>query len=293
MITVNRLNKPKILTETDRLLSDMSNEMSELHERMNLLEQEQAKSKSEINTLQEQQQVWLERYQKEVAGNQENYQVIADIMHNLKKPVSAVIENLEEIIGNVADEEVKLSLQACMQEASKVLTSFEHVEDFCQDLSTNEIIDTKEVALDALLQPIIEPLEKHGVVVDVRYADNIPPNVSVDFNLYTKVLQRLCAEVLSLQKSKTVTLRVLADNQNNANQLQVHIDLEEQLDMKWNKTWVNTICDQHDKFLYSGLNILKINSLLRQDGNALDVRVVNDNLAGFYFDIQMKGAVQD
>ncbi len=113
---------------------------------MGQLEEEQNQSRDllkEFGFFKEFAQNSQERLIAEKTHHQENYQVIANVMQNLKSPVNSVMDNLANLIDEIGDVETQESLRECMNTAGHVLRSFTEVEEFCLE-EAKEVETTSE-----------------------------------------------------------------------------------------------------------------------------------------------------
>ncbi|PCI24971.1 MAG: hypothetical protein COB67_11075 [SAR324 cluster bacterium] len=296
MVSINKLNRPKIYTESDQILNDLSAELADLKSRIGFLEEEQEQSRDMLEELSFQRELsntLIEGHQEETKQNRENFTVIADVMHNLKSPVSNVVDNLADIIAEIDDQETQETLRECMETASTVLDTFNAVEEFCIDAggyqqATQETVDIRlffrEIITKIQALPEIKLHHSLRLLMDRNVPQQGPlytESISLCLNSLIKELQANLPSgqitvIVSREKSEEKYGIELSD-------LEIEIKASPETQLEWNESWVDSIQLNQGQLVNSGFNLLKIRDLLRKTGGELEVKQSQNKVSGFKF----------
>lgn len=300
MATLDKIGKPKILTESDRILSDLSSELAQLKDRMSQLETEQEESRILIDQITFQEALankTIQVQKQEIQAHKENYQVIAGVMHNLKTPVNSVIHNLASIIQEIDDQETQDSLKDCMNTASNVLEGFTEVEEFCLFESGDFQAKQKEVNLRGFFTELVSQFQldpalgrKHRVklLVDAK--------VPQALNAYTETLgmasKSLIEELAGLAEAGELEIRVALEETEQEHGLElsdlvVEFTMAQTTNTAASDSWVDFVRAQGGQLRQSGFSLLKTRDRARQTGGQLDMVTDQDQLKGFRLTLPM------
>jgi hypothetical protein len=293
LVTQDKLKRPTIYTESDQILKDLSNELEELKSRMNLIEEEQEENKLLLEQLSFQGELAndLMSYQKEdLEANNDNYNAIANVMHNLKSPVSDVVDNLSEIITEIDDEETRDTLKECMDTASFVLDSFNSVEDFCLDAGSQELISQEPVDIREFFREKVSSIklkddaEQH--LLRLLIDKNVPDKSALYLASIKKALNGLIDEVRNCQTSSNITVLVSCEKSEDKygielSDLKIKIENNQPLDIQWEDTWSTFVNKNNASLINSGTSVLQVRNAIREIGGKLDVVSSGKNLQGF------------
>lgn len=300
MATIGKLNRPKIYTESDQILSELSDELSDLRSRMNLLEEDQEQSRALLDELSLQKELsnrMILNQQEEINQNREGFTVIANVMQNLKSPITSVVDNLADIISEIDDEETQDSLRECMNTASSVLTSFDEVESFCIDAggdpsSNPEMIEIRDFFRDRISRIQSEANFKEKHTLRLLVDKNVPGEAPI----YTEAIdEALSSLIKELQKNPTSNkFTVIISSENNEQKygieisdLTIQIKAEEPTVLEWTDSWVESIKQNQSLLLNSGFNLLRARDFLRKTGGNLEVLKEEQKVNGFKISIPL------
>lgn len=294
MTTTNKLDRPKIYTESDQILNDLSVELSELKSRLGLLEDEQEQNKDLFNELSFQRDFSNELIQgqkKEIDQNRENFSVIADVIHDLKSPVSDVVENLADIIAEIDDQETKDTLTECMETASTVWDTFNAVEEFCIAAGSSVKYEKEVIEIREFFKEIISQVKKSSEFESSHSLKLlIEKNVPQKSQLSCSVIQSCLSSLLSEMKQATeiAEFTIIVSTENNEKKYGIELsDLSIQIksntltEIGWNNSWVDSIKGNRDKLLRSGFNLLKTRDVLRKAGGDIEINTTDNLVDGF------------
>ncbi|NQU63869.1 MAG: hypothetical protein HQ517_06245 [SAR324 cluster bacterium] len=294
MVTIDKKVKPKIYTESDHILNDLKEELTGLKSRMNLIEEEQEKNRHLLDQLSFQEDLaneLINGQQEEIEANRENYKVIANVMHNLKSPVSNVVENLAGIISEIDDKDAQDTLKECINTASNVLNSFIEVEEFCMDIgeslhSNHQVVDIKKFFKETVsnLQKELNLAATHSMRLLI---DKTIPQISP---LYTETIKQcldgLLRELNHSKPSAEISIRIASEKNEmkygiEISDLTIQLEIDQLTDITWNESWVESIQLNQNILLNSGFNLLRIRDSLRKSGGQLEIRKRTDKIIGF------------
>lgn len=293
LVTQDKLKRPTIYTESDQILKDLSNELEELKSRMNLIEEEQEENKLLLEQLSFQGDLAndLISYQKEdLDANNDNYNAIANVMHDLKSPVSDVVDNLSEIITEIDDEETRDTLKECMDTASFVLASFNSVEEFCLDAGSQELLTQEPVDIREFFREKVSSikLKDHAKqhLLRLLIDKNVPDKSALYLASINKVLNGLIDEVRYNQTSSNITVLVSCEKSEDKYgielfDLKIKIENNQSLDIQWEDTWSTFVKKNSANLINSGTSVLQVRNAIREIGGKLDVVSSGKRLQGF------------
>ncbi|MDT8445586.1 MAG: hypothetical protein RRB13_01660 [bacterium] len=291
---MDKIGKPKILTESDRILTDLSQELAQLKDRMSQLETEQEESRHLIDQISFEEALankTIQVQKQEITAHKENYQVIAGVMHDLKTPVNSVMQNLASIIQEIDDLETQESLKDCMNTASSVLEGFTEVEEFCLFESGDFLAKQKEINLRGFftelvsnfqMDPALGRKHKLSLVVDSKVPDSL--------SAYTETLsfatRSLIEELAGLAASNKLTVQVKLEESTQAHGLElsdlvVELKIEGGTLLAADTSWVNFVRAHGSKLRQSGFSLLKTRDRARQTGGHLEMISGESHLEGF------------
>ncbi|MBT4286657.1 MAG: hypothetical protein HOD92_04910 [Deltaproteobacteria bacterium] len=293
MVTQDKIKRPTIYTESDQILKDLSNELEELKSRMNLIEDEQEENKLLLEQLSFQGELSndLISYQKEELDvNNDNYNAIANVMHNLKSPVSDVVDNLSEIITEIDDEDTRDTLKECMKTASFVLDSFNSVEEFCLDAGNQEMINQEPVDIREFFREKVSSIkmqdqaEQH--LLRLLIDKNVPEKSALYLTTINKALNGLVDEVRNSQTSSNITILISCEKSEDKygielSDLKIKIENSQPLKIQWEDTWSSFLKKNDVNLINSGTSVLQVRNAIREIGGKLDVVSSGKNLQGF------------
>ena len=300
MATLNKISKPKILTESDRIFSDLSDELAQLKDRMSQLEQEQEDSRTLIDKISYQEELaakLVDHQQKEIGAHKENYQVIAGVMHNLKTPVNSVMKNLASIINEIDDPDTQDSLQDCMNTASNVLEGFNEVEEFCLFESGDFLASQKTLNLRSFFTELVSrfqlnPLmgQKHSIKLLID--DAIPEQNPVYEETLTFAIQSLLEEVAILAEPGIIELAIELQQAQSSHDIEltdlvINLKIKEETQIKVKDSWVEFVKSNGGRLKQSGFSLLKVRDRIRQTGGQLDMTDSEGKLTGYRFTLPL------
>ncbi|MCP4753454.1 MAG: HAMP domain-containing histidine kinase [Proteobacteria bacterium] len=294
MATTHKIDKPKIYTESDRVLEEVREELANLKSRMNLIEEEQEHNRNLLDQLSFQKDLTKEliaSQQEEVEINKENYNVIANVMQDLKSPVSDVVDNLAGIISEIDDQEAQDTLRECINTASNVLNSFSEVEDFCLDIGSSQNISQQIIDIRSFFQNIVAVFQSDPsfnshhtlrLVVDSSVPEKSP--------LYSETI-KYCIDNLLKELSNTIpssgfTLAISTEKNEEKfgieiSDLTIRLEADDPTDLIWEDSWVESVQINQNKLLNSGFNLLKTRNFLRKTGGHLEILNHENRIKGF------------
>ncbi|MDH5559925.1 MAG: hypothetical protein OEY59_03630 [Deltaproteobacteria bacterium] len=301
MTTINKkVDRPKIYTETDQILSDLTQELSVLKSRMHQLEGDQSKNNLLVEKMVFQETLtndMIESQQKEIKVNKENYQIIANVMHDLKSPVSDVVVNLNGIISEIEDKETQETLRDCMETASNILETFNEVEDFCNFESNGESQAQEWADFREYFQSMVTSFNQS---LDLGVNDSIHLELDSDLPqkgpIYKETikvsLSNLLMELKNACAELNVTIRISSNHcgeKYGIDLMDITVSLESRnpLDLTWSDSWVDSVRQNQKKLVKEGFNLLKVRDLLRHSGGSLEVLKDDRSLKGFRFHIPL------
>ncbi len=300
MVTVGKKEKPKIYTESDKILKDLNEELAGLKSRMQAIEVEQKHNRDLLDQLSFNEDLTNEiitNQQEENKTNKENYKIIANVMHDLKSPVSDVVDNLAGIISEIEDKEAQDTLRDCMNTASNVLDSFTEVEDFCLDVGSDHLDNQTTVNVRAFFRGYVSILQQNLDFNDrhtVRLL--VDKNVPTNSPMYEETI-KVCLKNLLMELRNTITasvITVMVGRESNEKKYGIEIsDLTIELkadhltDLEWGDSFVESIRNNQDKLLNQGFNILKIRDLLKKSGGQLKIQKKDNTIQGFKFHLPL------
>ncbi len=294
MTTSNKLERPKIYTESDQILNDLSVELSELKSRLGLLEDEQEQNKDLFNELAFQRDFSNELIQgqkKEITQNKENFSVIADVIHDLKSPVSDVVDNLADIISEIDDQETKDTLKECMDTASTVWETFNEVEEFCIDAGSSIKFEKKVTEIREFFKDIISQVQKNSAfegahTLKLLIEKNVPQKTQLSCSVIQNCLNSLLSEMR--QATDVAEFTVIVSTENSEKKYGIELsDLSIQIKssiltgIKWDNSWVKSIKENRDLLLKSGFNLLNTRDTLRKAGGEIEISTTDNQVSGF------------
>ncbi len=294
MVTIDKKARPKIYTESDHILNDLKEELAGLKSRMNLIEEEQEKNRTLLDQLSFQEDLSNEliaSQHEEIETNRENYKVIANVMQDLKSPVSNVVENLAGIISEIDDKDAQDTLKECMDTASNVLSSFGEVEEFCMDIGEGFHLNRQPVDIISFFKETISTLRTELIhssdfnlqlLVDKTIPDKSP--------LYTEAiklcLENLLKELIHSRPTADIDIQIASEKSDmkygiEITDLTIQLMADQPMDIKWNESWVESIQMNQANLLNSGFNLLRIRDSLRKSGGQLEICKQSDKVIGF------------
>ncbi len=294
MTTSNKLERPKIYTESDQILNDLSVELSELKSRLGLLEDEQEQNKELFNELAFQRDFSDELIQgqkKEITQNKENFSVIADVIHDLKSPVSDVVDNLADIISEIDDQETKDTLKECMDTASTVWETFNEVEEFCIDAGSSVKFEKKVTEIREFFKDIISQVQKNSAFEEAHtlkllIEKNVPQKTQLSCSVIQNCLNSLLSEMRQATDAAEFTVIVSTENSEKKygielSDLSIQIKSNILTEIKWDNSWVKSIKENRDLLLNSGFNLLNTRDTLRKAGGEIEINTTDNQINGF------------
>lgn len=293
MVTQDKIKRPTIYTESDQILKDLSSELEELKSRMNLIEDEQEENKLLLEQLSFQGELSndLISYQKEELDvNNDNYNAIANVMHNLKSPVSDVVDNLSEIITEIDDEDTRDTLKECMKTASFVLDSFNSVEDFCLDAGNQEMLSQEPVDIRKFFREKVSLIKMQDLakqhLLRLLIDKNVPEKSALYLTTINMALNGLVEEVRNSQTSSNITILISCEKSEDKygielSDLKIKIENSQPLEIQWEDTWSSFVKKHDVDLINSGMSVLQVRNAIREIGGKLDVVSSGKNLQGF------------
>ncbi len=297
MVTINKAKtaRPKILTESDQILSELSDELASLKDRMEQLEGEQTESRDMLNKMGMYEEFAEQSFDKlieERGQHKENYQVIANVMQNLKSPVTNVVDNLSGLISEIGDEETRATLTECMNIAGTVLDSFSEVQDFCIDEGSALEVNQDLIDIRSFLKEFLSKMQVDGSTALARPIQlSIDPEVPVEFPLYVEtmksVLENLLKELDQNLEQGEIKIEVKLSGGGESQgivfqDLQLNINATVNSNLVWGDSWVDAIKENEENLQNGGLDILHSRNLLRGLGGSLTVnQTEGEQVSGF------------
>jgi len=294
LVTIDKKAKPKIYTESDHILNDLKEELTGLKSRMNLIEEEQEKNRHLLDQLSFQEDLaneLISGQQEELESNKENYKVIANVMHNLKSPVSNVVENLAGIISEIDDKDSQDTLKECINTASNVLNSFIEVEEFCMDVGESFHTNQQAVDIKSFFKETVSGLQKKlsfSTPQSLRLLmdKTIPENGPLYTEAIKQCLESLLKELIHTRPTTEVSIRIASENNEikygiEISDLTIQLEADQPTNITWNNSWVESIQMNQSQLLNSGLNLLRIRDSLRKSGGQLEINKRDEKIIGF------------
>lgn len=295
MVTLDKIGgRPKILTESDRILTDLSEELNQLKSRMSQLETEQEENRHLLEQVSFQEELanrLIAGQQEEIKAQRENYQVIAGVIQDLKTPVASVMENLANIIAEIDDEDTQESLRDCLATAGNVLEGFTEVEEFCLFEAGEQAQNRQNTNLRALFTDLVSRFQlqsnlgnKHGVKL------LIDPKVPQDCPLYDAsiafAVTQLLAQLAEISPPGALEIKLqMAEGEmlHGVQMAELRIDLSIQgnTGMKVLESWVDFVKAYSPRLHQSGFALLKTRDRVRQSGGRLEMVSEGNMLRGF------------
>jgi len=299
LVIVNKTDKPAILTESDQILNDLKTELATLKSRMNVIEEEQEQNRSVMERLSFQEDLANEmiiNHQNEILINRENYQIIANSMHDLKSPVSEVVSNLSGIIAEIDDEKTQNTLKECMNTASNVLESFGDVEDFCLIASSGfsaaqRVVNSREFFRD-LISGLQSSCGTDQNTFRLLVDKHVPEKVVLHCDTLKSCFKNLIQEIQHSIKSKQTTIFLSSEKKEQKygieiEDLSIKIEADNTSSFLWSDSWLDSINNNKVVLLNSGFNLLKTRDLIRKTGGYLKVLNKEDRVSGFEIQIPL------
>ncbi len=299
MVIVNKTDKPAILTESDQVLNDLKTELATLKSRMNVIEEEQEQNRSIIDKLSFQEDLaneMISNHQEEILVNKENYQVIAEAMHDLKSPVSEVVSNLSGVIAEIDDEKTQNTLKECMNTASNVLESFDDVEGFCLSASSGFSAAQKAVNSREFFRDLVSELQSscgadHNAF-RLLMDKFVPEKVVLHCDTLKSCLNNLILEVLHSMEPTQTTILLCTEKKEQKfgieiEDLSIKIEADKSSSLEWSDSWLDSIKNNKTMLLNSGFNLLKTRDLIRKSGGYLKVLSKEDRVHGFEIQVPL------
>ncbi|MFH2132216.1 MAG: hypothetical protein ABIK68_17705 [bacterium] len=294
MVTIDKKAKPKIYTESDHILNDLKEELAGLKSRMNLIEEEQEKNRNLLDQLSFQEDLTNELIASqhvEIETNRENYKVIANVMQNLRSPVSNVVENLAGIISEIDDKEAQDTLKECMNTASNVLNSFIEVEEFCMDIGEGFGMSQQSVNTKAFFKETVSTIQKElnlSTTSSLRLLmdKTIPEKSPLHTEAIRQCLESLLKELIYSKPNTGISIRIGSEKNEikygiEISDLTILVEADQPTDITWNESWVESIQKNQKNLLNSGFNLLRIRDSLKKSGGQLEISKRTDKIVGF------------
>jgi len=300
LATLNETKKPRILTESDRILTDLSDELAQLKSRMNQLEQEQDDSRSLIDQISLQEELaakLIDSQQQEISGQKENFQVLAGVMHNLKTPVNSVMENLASIISEIDDTDTQDSLKDCIQTASTVLDGFNEVEEFCLFESQDFLASQKTVNLRAFFTNLVSKFQlnplmgnKHSLKLQID--SEIPEETALYGETVETAIQSILEELAIAAEPGIMELSVTIKSEATPQEIEltdlvVNLKINGGTHLSAKDSWVEFVKFNGGRLKQSGFSLLKVRDRIRQTGGQLEMVQNEGQLQGYQFSVPL------
>ena len=296
MATISKIDKPKIYTESDQILKGLKDELAHLKSRMNLIEEEQEQNRNQLEQLSLHQDFTnelIQSQQEEIKITKENYSVIANVMQNLKSPVSDVVDNLADIIPTIDDKDAQNTLRDCMNTATNVLSSFDEVEDFCAEASNDFNISQKTVEIKEFFRKLLFEIQAEAKIegqhqVQMFIDKDVPERKPLYIETIKICMVSLINELINRIPSSNLKISVATERSGekygiDISDLTVQIETNHSTDLEWQDSWVTAVQKNQNKLLNSGFNLLKIRDYLRKTGGQLKILETEGKISGFKF----------
>ena len=300
MVILNKTDKPKIYTESDQILSNLSAELADLKTRMNQLEDEQSENRSQLERLSIHESISkevIESHEEEIQFHRENYGIIANVMNDLKTPISDVVDNLADIITEIDDPETQDALKDCMVTASSVLESFDDVESFCVDAGSHSNSTQKQVEVRSFFRDLISEFSLNKTLSEkLKFRLLIDKSVPESSALYADTIQstldNLVAELHHTLPDSQIDIKVSTQNSLEKygieiTDLKIELESETTTSIDFFSTWLETIQNNQSQLLNDGFNLLRTRDSLRKAGGSITVSSHNCKINGFHFCIPL------
>lgn len=293
MTTVEKTGKPTILTESDQVLQELQNELASLKSRMSSVEEEQEQNRTLVEKLSFHEELANEaitNHQKDSRQHKENYQVIANVVQNLKTPVSQVVSNLSGVIADIDDEETQKTLQECMDTASNVLMSFDDVEDFCLSASSDFSAKQTQVVVRDFFRDAVSELQSSIAPDQTKYRLLVDKNVPEKSVLHCEAIQsclnNLAQELQNAVQGGETVIKIESEQQEEIYGIEIldlclTLDCSQASSLIWKESWIDSIQENQAELLNSGLKLLKTRDLIRKTGGHLDILLEEEKVKGF------------
>ena len=295
MAVIDKIEKPRIYTESEQILTDLKDELAHLKSRMSTIEQEQEANRNLMEQVSFQEDLANEliaNHQEETKSNKENFQVIASVMNGLKTPVSDVVKNLSGVISIIDDGKTRETLQDCMYTASNVLNSFSEVESFCLTAGSDFPINQKTVNNREFFREIVSGLQANSRFSASSFRllieKNVPEKHPLCVDNLTNCLHNLINEIHHTVREPAVIIRISVEDSGEKygieiSDLAIQIEIDEPIDLEWSESWVESIENSQGKLLNSGFNLLTTRDLVRKTGGHLEINKMENKVKGFKF----------
>lgn len=293
MTTIDKKNKPKIFTESDQILSDLQQELSTLKSRMSSIEAEQEKNRYLVEKLSFQEELANESirgHKEEIKLKKESFRVIANVMHQLRSPVSQVVSNLSSVIADIDDQDTQNTLKDCVTTASTVLNSFDDVEDFCLSASHGLPPKHKAVVIRDYFREIVSQLQHSntfaGSALRLLVDKQVPEKTILNCSALQTVLEGLFSELRNASNEMRAVITIGSEKKDRkygieTEDISISIDCDEPTTIEWQDSWVDSIKRNHATLLNAGLNLLKMRDLTRKSGGNLEINSRDNKIKGF------------
>lgn len=300
MAILNKTDKPKIYTESDQILSNLTAELADLKSRMGQLEEEQSQNRSQLERMSIQEAVAqevIESHEEEIQFHRENYGIIANVMNDLKTPISDVVDNLADIITEIDDCETQDALKDCMVTASSVLESFDDVKTFCVEAGKHGNNVQTQVEVRTFFRDLISGFSLNKALSEkLQFRLLIDKSVPESSTLYADTikqsLENLVSELHHTIENGKVDIRVSTQNSVEKygvelTDLKIEVESDIPSSIDYFSTWLETIQNNQSKLLNYGFNLLRTRDNLRKSGGSLSLSNQEHKINGFQFCIPL------
>jgi len=263
---------------------------------MNLIEEEQEQNRSQLDQLSLHQDFTNElivSQQEEIKITKENYKVIANVMQNLKSPVTDVVHNLADIIPTIDDKDAQETLRDCMNTATNVLSSFSEVEEFCAEAGNEFNISQQTVEIKEFFRQLLYDLQSESKIKDQHVVQmfidkDVPERNPLYIETIKICLVGLINELINRISSGNLRITVATELSGekygiDISDLTILIEADQSTDLEWQNSLVQAIQANQKKLMNSGFNLLKIRDYLRKTGGQLKIIETQGKVSGFMF----------
>ena len=286
--THKALEKPIILTESDKIIHELKEELSALGSRVDQLEAGQEEQQDFINNLSGS----TELYDNILTHNKENnefqkekYQALAHTMTHLKTPVRDVIDNLNGLVQEIPDPELQETLKDCMNTAASVLESFNMAEDFCHTQEERIQIKSEQIDIKDFMRHLLISLQKEKGKFRLKIDRTVPKSCFLDKKILTEALQGFIeVMVRSNQGESNILVHVFRQEEGQIYgkiviNLVFQIKGETLFEIPWKGSWFSVLKEIEKNSGIFPINLLQIRDNLRNLGGEICILEKNQKIA--------------
>lgn len=282
--------------ESDQIIVDLKNELSQLKQHLLHYEAEEKKHslytevplEPEDGTNENLQiQLQIKKHQiKSLLAQQKAYhhrqKILPHVMENLQKPISQMTSDLQKIISNVQDPEVKATLGQCFSVLEKVDNISKHSQRLDQDLETHP----KKVDLLSFFKRIARSQSQEGPnPVKLFTSHNVPQSFYIDEELFKNSILIILKEISRLSEEDTISITLRQGNETvydiNVEHLKISLFGETAWDLPPREEMEAYLAKCLDNDSNWGVDLLYAQKIVEKHGGTLSFHQENEETLGF------------